>query len=174
MAQITMRDVQASAKKCREQLEQLGYIVPPITQYRISPRMTRVFGTCATKFNRVGEKLRIVISISKDVPVHLLDNTMIHEQIHAVLPVKEGHGYRFQALAREVNRAFGHKVSTYASRENSQEVNALRVENGSRVQISCECGKTYDFTKQKASRVMKNPYDYGCRVCGKSGRFSVV
>ena len=174
MAQITMRDVNASAKRCQSQLEQLGYTVPTHTQYRISPRMTRALGNCAVKFNRMGEKLRVVISISKDLPVHLLDNTMIHEQIHAVLPVREGHGYRFQALAREVNRTYGYKVSTYASEEVSREVSALRVENGSKVQVACSCGKTHIVTKQKASKIMSNPTQYGCRGCGRYGQFSVV
>lgn len=172
MAQITLRDVKASALKCSKQLEELGYIVPRITKYRISPRMTRAFGNCATRANWLGEKSMVTISISKDLPLHLLDNTMIHEQIHAVLPVKVGHGYAFQSLARKVNVKFGYNVSTYASREETNEVNAHRVVSGSKVTVNCSCGKQVITTKIKANRVISNPFNYRCNGCGKSGNFT--
>lgn len=172
MAQITLRDLKASALKCSKQLEELGFIVPPITKYRISARMTRAFGNCATRANWLGEKSSVVISISKDLPLHLLDNTMIHEQMHAALPVKVGHGYAFQSLARKVNAKFGYNVSTYASREETVEVNAHRLQTGSKVIVQCTCGKQVITTKIKANRVINNPFNYRCNGCGKHGGFT--
>lgn len=172
MARITIRDVQASAKKCSEQLRDLGYQVPSITQYRITSRMTRALGNCASRQDYFGNKTKVVISISADLPLHILDNTMIHEQIHAVLPHGSGHGPKFQYLARLVNRKYGYNVSTYASKEETQEVNANRIENGTKVKINCSCGAVSITTKVKANKVLTYPQRYTCNRCGNSGQFS--
>jgi hypothetical protein len=172
MARITIRDVHASAKKCEQQLRDLGYIVPSVTQYRITSRMTRALGNCSSRQDFFGNKTRVVISLSADLPLSSLDNTMIHEQIHAVLPHGCGHGPKFQYVAKLVNRKYGYNVTTYASREETQEVMANRVVSGTMVQINCSCGAVTVTTKIKANKVLANPHGYGCRKCGKHGQFS--
>lgn len=159
----TIREVLESSKRCKAQLEQLGYTLPKNLSYRVSGRMSRSLGICSENFRTNS----FDIAINSTVPLEILDDTMIHEQIHAILGVKEGHGWRFQQLAQQVNRAYGYSVGTVASAKESAIMRSVRMERMASiptVNLTCmDCNKT--FTLPATKKAAKHPELYRCK-CG--------
>lgn len=160
----TIRQVIESSKRCKAQLEQLGYIVPSNIGYEVSGRMTRCLGKFEIN-HATGERK---IKINVHLPIESLDDTMIHELIHALYP-RDGHGYEFHRVASKVNRAFGYSVSTYASQEESTALkSAMKEALGASafVRIKCnKCGKIHEVSSRK--KVATQWANYKCK-CGGS------
>lgn len=156
---ITQADLRESIATCKAQMAELGYTIPPM-QYEISKRLTRSLGlfTYSRKYKKA-----LSIKVSADLTKEMLNDTMIHEMIHSVVP-HAGHGYDFQRIARQVNQRFGYNVGTYASKEESAEIKKVR--QARMAKVVCDgCGQVSLIKPNTAlfHRVLTG--QCSCKIC---------
>lgn len=157
--------VLSTARECLTQLKALGYDTPVKVDYRVSNRLTRALGNCLEQ-RSLGTVVRLVITISADVPQHALKDVVMHELIHAVVGGRVHHGYQFQALARLVNSKYGYSVGTYASENEMEAVSVVRASRGTHSIVHCtKCGREQAVSTK--SKVVRNIALYRCK-CGGS------
>lgn len=160
---LTQPQIMRTASQCLAELRELGYQPPIAVQYRVSSRLTRALGNCLEQ-RQMGKIIRLVITISADVPSETLKDVMMHELIHAVVGGREHHGYKFQALANLVNRTYGYRVGTYASTEEREAIQKVRAKKANFSTVRCiKCGN--ERVVSNRAGVVKYPHEYKCK-CG--------
>lgn len=156
-------------RECIAELESIGLQLPYGIQYKVSPRMTRKFGQCAQRYNRLGAVEQTIITISMDLPESVGKETIMHEMVHALVGNRAGHGYEFHAMARRINRALGYDIRTKASPEESKAVREVRAckPQAQKVKLICGCGQEYLVSPR--SKYYINPSIGRCGNCHQSG-----
>lgn len=150
---FTEKEYKEAIKICKEQFAQLGYVVPSITQFKSTTRMTRANGNHRYRRNTVtGEVVHSIITLSQDLNKDIMGDTLMHEMIHALYPL-DGHGYEFQRMARLVNKTYGYKIGTYANSEVSKVVREARQARLTRLQCN-NCGTVY--TLKPRSKILQH------------------
>lgn len=173
MSKITLKDVIKAGEVAKEQLAKFGYKAPQEVSYKINGRMKNALGQCRQRA-MYGVIVEVSIHINKDLPLEYLQGVMIHEYIHAVMPLSEHHGALFQKAARQVNKAYGYKVSTYAQEEEVVALRSIQASTagaGAFISIRCKkCGKEHLVSSRR--KVAKYPGQFSHNGCG--GRFELV
>lgn len=165
---MNQKELNQLVKECKAELNQLGLELPTPLAIRLSTRMTRAFGNCAQRGRFVlGQRVitSTTISISVDLPTDVGRDTVMHELLHAVAGCEQGHGGEWLRLARIVNKAFGYKITQYATGERAEVVKQIRSEKSSGYTVTCEnCGRSSQVTARHG--IVKNPHGYSCK-CGR-------
>lgn len=156
---FTEKEYREAIKICKEQLAQLGYQVPSITQFKSTTRMSRANGNHRWARDRhTKQVISSIITLSQDLTREVMQDTLIHEMIHALYPL-DGHGYEFQRMARLVNETYGYKIGTYASDAVSTVTRQAR--EARMVKIKCVgCGAI--STLKPTSKTLKYALDGLC------------
>ena len=166
---LTQPQIMRTASQCLAELKALGYQPPIAVQYRVSSRLTRALGNCLEQ-RQMGKIIRLVVTISADVPSETLKDVMMHELIHAVVGGREHHGYKFQALANQVNRTYGYNIGTYANAVEREAIQKVRAQKANFSTIKCTKCAREQVVSNRAG-VAKHPERYGCK-CG--GRLEII
>lgn len=167
---MELYEVKRIAKECIAEMNSIGITVPTGIKYRVSGRMTRALGNCAEKRSRLtGELMELTITISRDLPLSVGKDTVMHELIHAVVGARARHGWQFQQMAQRINRQLGYNIGTYANEEEATAIRAVRAERiqiiGTTNLVCAKCGKVHTVkANSKYARMYKNYY---CK-CGGS------
>lgn len=147
-------------------LDDLDIKYGPISEVKVSSRMTRTFGTC--QYNKRTGVYRIKISsrlMVEDVPYEIALDTMVHELLHAYKN-RMCHTGEWKACANKVNANYPQiHIQRCASEEESKAVDAITA----KYKIVCkDCGTACYYTRK--SRIVrlfiKHPTNKWCS-CGK-------
>lgn len=160
---MNLTELKQVVKTCTQQLNEMGVSVPTMLQYRVSGRLTRALGNCAERRRFDGTIVSLVITISKDLPLSIAPNTVMHELIHAVVGARAGHGPIFHSMAGRVNRAYGYNISTYADPTSSAIIREVRASKTGHSVTCTSCGNSRAITASQ--KIFKHPEFYRCR-CG--------
>lgn len=96
-----------------------------------------------------------------------LKNTIIHELVHASLPIDEHHGKQFHELANKVSKIYDTKIEQYGDRtKESEEFTKQQY----KYKVTCKhCGYSWYYIRK--TKFVKYPHLYKCE-CG-SQEFTV-
>ena len=90
-----------------------------------------------------------------------IKNTIIHELVHASLPIDENHGKQFQELAKKVSKIYHTDIKQYGDR--TKESEEFRKQQY-KYKVTCkQCGRTWYYIRK--TKFVKCPHLYQCR-CG--------
>lgn len=159
----------------REELIEYGFSVYPIS-VRFNSRKYKVYGTCSCNHRTETAIITISNILVKEGSKEAIKETILHELIHAMSYCKMNHhGAKFQEMARRVNRIYGTKIGTYASKEAydsvREVVKANVLDNRKTYVCHCaKCGATWRYHKMSkfVKAVMRNgAKNYTCACGGK-------
>ena len=141
-----MKDLQATAEKCINMLEDIG-IHPTVTpsQFTVNTRATKRFGQ-ARKAN--GRWYNVNINhwlLDDNSPQEGLENTVIHELLHTVDGCN-GHTGKWLRLAQQVKSTYGYDITRLSSVEEKLGENAVNFKK--------------ELAEKKAKRRANKPYPY--------------
>ena len=155
----------------REELIEYGFTVYPIS-VKFNSRKYKVYGTCSCNYRMETATIEISNILVKEDSKEAIKETLLHELIHAMPYCKMNHhGAKFQEMARRVNRIYGTKIGTYASKEAYDSVREVVKANVNRKTYVChcaKCGATWRYHKMSkfVKAVMRNgAKNYTC-TCG--------
>lgn len=90
-----------------------------------------------------------------------LKNTIIHELVHASLPIDENHGKQFQELAKKVSKIYHTDIKQYG--ETTKETEEFKKQQY-KYKVTCKhCGSTWYYIRK--TKFVKYPHLYQCG-CG--------
>ena len=159
-----MHDLQATAAKCKMELERLGIAICNIRGVELDKRARRTWGTCR-KFPDGSFRIGISPKLLQ-APLEALENTLYHEYLHAATDCK-GHRGRWKQLAERVNRSLGTSISCTASWQDQ----GLDQKTDPTVRYRFTCtGCGAEVIRFRACAFTQNPGRYRCRRCGGSFR----
>ena len=96
-----------------------------------------------------------------------IKNTIIHELVHASLPIDENHGKQFQALAKKVSKIYHTDIKQYGER--TKETEEFKKQQ-CKYKVTCKkCGSTWYYIRK--TKFVRYPHLYQCG-CG-SQEFTV-
>ena len=151
-----MKDLQATAQKCINMLEDIG-IHPTVTpsQFTVNTRATKRFGQ-ARKAN--GRWYNVNINhwlLDDNSPQEGLENTVIHELLHTVDGCN-GHTGKWLRLAQQVQSVYGYDITRLSTAEEKLGENAVNFKK--------------EQARKRANRRANKPYPYKykivCEGCG--------
>lgn len=161
-------DLKGLCRTCCDKLESIGIHIPieNMRELTISTRMTGSLGKCIYSTKDGWFKIRLsFLLFGNDVPLEQVENTMIHELLHAVTQ-GDHHGGMWLQYANKVKRELGYDIQRCASRE---EYFAFP---SSKYQCRCKkCGKVVG--RDRWSDFVANPGNY-IHGGGCGGRFERV
>ena len=92
-----------------------------------------------------------------------IKNTIIHELVHASLPIDENHGKQFQKLAKRVSKIYHTDIKQYGDR--TKETEEFRKQQY-KYKVTCkQCGSTWYYIRK--TKFAKHPHLYQCS-CGSN------
>ena len=145
-----MKDLQATATKCINMLEEIG-IHPTVTpsQFTVNTRATRRFGQ-ARKQNGRWYNININHWLLDDhSPQEGLENTVIHELLHTVDGCN-GHTGKWLRLAKQVQSAYGYDITRLSSAEEKLGENAKKFRQ--------------ELIAKQVKRAHNKPYPYKYKI----------
>lgn len=90
-----------------------------------------------------------------------IKNTIIHELVHASLPIDENHGKQFQALAKKVSKIYHTDIKQYG--DSTKETEEFKKQQ-CKYKVTCKkCGSTWYYIRK--TKFVKYPHLYQCG-CG--------
>ena len=90
-----------------------------------------------------------------------IKNTIIHELVHASLPIDENHGKQFQALAKKVSKIYHTDIKQYGER--TKETEEFKKQQ-CKYKVTCKkCGSTWYYIRK--TKFVRYPHLYQCG-CG--------
>lgn len=90
-----------------------------------------------------------------------LKNTIIHELVHASLPINENHGKQFKELAKKVSKIYHTEIKQYGERTKESE---QFTQEQYKYKVTCnKCGYSWYYIRK--TKFVKNPSLYRCS-CG--------
>ena len=90
-----------------------------------------------------------------------IKNTIIHELVHASLPIDENHGKQFQELAKRVSKIYHTEIKQYGDR--TKETEEFKKQQY-KYKVTCKhCGNTWYYIRK--TKFVKYPHLYQCG-CG--------
>ena len=92
-----------------------------------------------------------------------LKNTIIHELVHASLPIDENHGKQFHELAKRVSKIYHTDIKQYGDR--TKETEEFKKQQY-KYKVTCKhCGSTWYYIRK--TKFVKYPHLYQCG-CGSN------
>lgn len=158
-----------------ELIDKYGFTVYPI-RVQFNARKYKVYGTCSCNHRAGTAVIEISNILIKEGSEEAIKETLLHELIHAMPYCKMNHhGAKFQEMARKVNRIYGTKIGTYASKEAydsvREVVKANVLDNRKTYVCHCaKCGATWRYHRMSkfVKAVMRNgAKNYTCQCGGK-------
>lgn len=99
-----------------------------------------------------------------------LKNTIIHELVHASLPIDENHGEQFQELAKKVSKIYHTDIKQYGDRTKETEE---FVQSQYKYKVTCkQCGNTWYYIRK--TKFVKCPWLYQCGCGGNDFTVEVL
>ena len=87
-----------------------------------------------------------------------IKNTIIHELVHASLPINANHGKQFQELAKKVSKIYHTDIKQYGDR--TKESEEFRKQQY-KYKVTCkQCGSTWYYIRK--TKFVKHPHLYRC------------
>ena len=92
-----------------------------------------------------------------------IKNTIIHELVHASLPIDENHGKQFRELAKNVSKIYHTDIKQYGDK--TKETEEFRKQQY-KYKVTCkQCGSTWYYIRK--TKFVTCPQLYQCR-CGSN------
>lgn len=171
-----MRDLQAVAKECLMELDEIGIEYGLITRFVVNTRAKKRWGQC----KKAGARWDVVAGVVRDTyeinisyvlldernPIEALKNTLIHEVLHTCKGCMN-HGEAWKKLADKVNRAYGYGIKRCSSADEKGVEYDNRDKQPRKIkhQFKCEhCGQL--INRQRESDFTKHYKSYKCGRCG--------
>ena len=99
-----------------------------------------------------------------------IKNTIIHELVHASLPIDEHHGKQFHELAKKVSKIYHTDIKQYGDRtKESEEFERQQY----KYKVTCKhCGSTWYYIRK--TKFVKYPHLYQCGCGGNDFTVEVL
>ncbi len=163
---LTAEHLAQLASACRQELVRIGIHVPPGIRYCVNTRAKKRLGLCR-RFADGSYEIQVSDVFASDKDDEAIKRVLIHELLHT-LPGCMNHGKRWGYYARKVNASYPYEVARCSPVPPGMQPLPTKAP---RYRIVCSgCGA--EIFRQKASRLVREPFRYRCGRCG--GRLHVT